>query len=454
MTFDLIVLGGGPAGYLASERAGHAGLSVCCIEERSVGGVCLNEGCIPTKTLLYSAKLFDGAAHGEKYGITAEGLAIDHAKVVARKDKVVKTLVSGVSAALKANHVTLVNARGVIIGKTDEGYAVKASDETYFGKRLLIATGSSPAVPPIPGLKEGLVSGFVCTNREILALTERPAHLVVIGGGVIGLELASYFTSIGAKVTVIEMLDHIAGENDAELVGILQKGFEKRGVTFQLSAKVTEVTANAVKYEKDGAVSEVVCDKVLLSIGRRANTKDIGLESIHVLTERGAVVTDAHMKTNQPEVYAAGDVNGKSMLAHTAYREAEVAVNNILGIKDAMRYEAVPGILYTNPELSAVGETESGAKAKGYDVNCVKLPMRFSGRYLAENEGGDGVFKLVVNNETKRVIGAQALSNYSSEFIVAVGTFIEMGMTIDEIKRIVFPHPTVGEIIREAVFQY
>ena len=454
MTYDLIVLGGGPAGYLASERAGHAGLSVLCIEERNVGGVCLNEGCIPTKTLLYSAKIFDGAAHGDKYGVTAEGLKIDHAKVVARKDKVVKTLVAGVSAALKANHVTLVNARGVITGKNDEGYTVSANGETYVGKRLLIATGSSPAVPPIPGLKEGLSAGFVCTNREILALTEKPEHLVVIGGGVIGLELASYFTSIGSKVTVIEMLDHIAGENDPELVAILKKSFEKRGVTFHLSAKVTELTANAVKYEKDGAVNEVVCDRVLLSIGRRANTRDIGLESINVMMERGAVVTDEHMKTTQPEVYAAGDVNGKSMLAHTAYREAEVAVNNMLGKRDTMRYEAVPGVLYTNPELSAVGETETSAKAKGLDVSCVKIPMRFSGRYLAENEGGDGIFKLIVNNETKQVLGAQALSNYSSEFIVAVGTFIELGLTIDEVKKIVFPHPTVCEIIREAVFQY
>lgn len=454
MAFDLIVLGGGPAGYLASERAGHAGMSVLCIEERSVGGVCLNEGCIPTKTLLYSAKLYDGAAHGDKYGVTAEGLKIDHAKVIARKDKVVKTLVSGVQSALKANHVTLVNARGKITGRGEEGYIVEAGGETYIGKRLLIATGSSPAVPPIPGLKEGLASGFVCTNREILALTEQPKSLVVIGGGVIGLELASYFTSIGTKVTVIEMLDHIAGENDAELVSILKKGFEKRGVTFLLSAKVTEVTATAVKYEKDGAVSEVACEKVLLSIGRRANTKDIGLESIHVLTERGAIVTDAHMKTNQPEVYAAGDVNGKSMLAHTAYREAEVAVNTMLGKKDAMRYSAIPGVLYTNPELSSVGETEAGAKAKGYDVGCVKIPMRFSGRYIAENEGGDGIMKLVVDNATKKVLGAQALSNYSSEFIVTVGTFIELGLTVDEIKEIVFPHPTVSEIVREAVFQY
>jgi dihydrolipoamide dehydrogenase len=207
-------------------------MKVCCIEERSVGGVCLNEGCIPTKTLLYSAKIFDGAAHGDKYGVTADGLKIDHAKVVARKDKVVKTLVSGVKSALKANGVTIVDGRGVITGRGADGYTVEANGETYTGTRLLIATGSSPAVPPIPGLRDGLASGFVCTNREILQLKEKPEHLVVIGGGVIGLELASYFTSIGTKVTVIEMLDHIAGENDQDLVGILKKSYEKRGVTF------------------------------------------------------------------------------------------------------------------------------------------------------------------------------------------------------------------------------
>ncbi|MEG1523454.1 MAG: dihydrolipoyl dehydrogenase [Clostridia bacterium] len=452
--YDLIVLGGGPAGYLASERAGHAGMKVLCIEERSLGGVCLNEGCIPTKTLLYSAKLLDGVAHGEKYGVTATGLSLDHAKVIARKDKVVKTLVSGVTATLKANHVTTVMKRGVITGRSAEGYTVQAGAETYTGKRLLIATGSSPAVPPIPGLKEGLESGFVLTNREILALTKKPERLAIIGGGVIGLELASYFTSIGTKVSVIEMLDHIAGENDPDLVKILQKNYEKKGVSFLLSAKVTEVKNDCVCYEKDGKVESVKADKVLLSIGRRANTREIGLENIHVQLERGAIVTDDRMKTNQPEVYAAGDVNGKSMLAHTAYREAEVAVNTMLGKKDAMRYLAIPGVLYTNPELSGVGETEYTAKKKGMDVSVVKLPMQFSGRYLAENEGGDGSMKLVVNNQTKTIVGAQALSNYSSEFIVAVGTFIELGLTIDELKEIVFPHPTVCEIVREAIFQY
>lgn len=453
MVYDLIVLGGGPAGYLASERAGHAGMKVLCIEERAFGGVCLNEGCVPTKTLLYSAKLYDGAAHGEKYGVKAEGLTIDHAKVIARKDKVVRTLVAGVQAALKAKGVETVKARGRITGRSAEGYTVEAGGETYTAKRLLIATGSSAAVPPIPGLQAGLTAGFVLTNREILALKEQPERLTVIGGGVIGLEMAAYFNSIGTKVTVVEMLDHIAGENDPELVTILQKNYEKKGVEFILSAKVTELKAGTVCYEKDGQAAQIAADKVLLSIGRRANTAGIGLEAIGVLTERGAIVTDSRLRTNQPEVYAAGDVNGRSMLAHTAYREAEVAVNTMLGKRDTMRYHAIPGVVYTNPELASVGETEATAKAKRLDARVVKLPMQYSGRYVAENEGGNGIFKLVVDNRRNTILGAQALCNYASEFIVAVGTFIEMEMTLDEIKEIIFPHPTVGEIIREAVFQ-
>lgn len=453
MVYDLIVLGGGPAGYLAAERAGHAGLKVLLFEERSLGGVCLNEGCIPTKTLLYSAKLYDGVSHGDKYGVTADGLKIDHAQVIKRKDKVVKTLVSGVGATMKANGVTVVAKRAAITGKNNEGYTVEADGEVYTAQKLIIATGSSPAVPPIPGLKEGLENGFVMTNREILDLTEQPKSLAVIGGGVIGLEMASYFCSIGTKVTIIEMLDHIAGENDPDLVAILKKNLEKKGMEFMLSSRVTEVKENGVCYEKDGKAEFVEADKVLLSIGRRANTAGIGLESIGVYTERGAIVTDNRMKTNQPDVYAAGDVNGKSMLAHTAYREAEVAVNNILGKKDNMRYFAIPGVLYTNPELSNVGETEYTAKKKGMDVRVVKLPMQFAGRYVAENEGGNGIMKLVVDNKRNVVVGGCALSNYSSEFIIALGSYIELGLTLDEIKEIVFPHPTVSEIIREAVFQ-
>ncbi len=453
MIYDLIVLGGGPAGYLAAERAGHAGLKTLVIEKRSFGGVCLNEGCVPSKSLLYSAKVFDYTKHGDAYGVTVGSSSIDQKKVIARKNKVVKTLVGGIEMTLKSNKVEMVKAIGKICGRGADGYIIEADGKEYIGKQLIIATGSAPVVPPIPGVKEGVESGLVLTNREILDLEEIPKNLVVVGGGVIGLEMASYYNSVGSTVTVVEMMPKIAGPTDDEISEILLKNYKAKGITFHLGAKVTEVTKDAVVFEKDGKTESVKADKVLLSIGRRAVSADIGLETIGVEVNRGAIVTDRHQKTNVPGVYAAGDVNGKSMLAHTAYREAEVAVNNILGKKDIMRYDAIPAVIYTNPEVGSVGETEKTAKEKGYDFEVVKLPMQYSGRYVAENEGGNGIIKLLVDKKYRRIIGCHVLSNYASEFVVAAVMMIESQWKIDDIKEFVFPHPTVCEIIREAIFQ-
>lgn len=454
MVYDLIIIGGGPAGYLAAERAGEAGLNTLLVEKRFIGGVCLNEGCIPSKALLYSAKLYDGASHGEKYGITVENIKLDHQAVIARKRKVIDTLVGGIKMKLKKLKVTVVEGEGHIEKRNAEGFCVSVNGTEYTGSRLLIATGSEAAVPPIPGLKEGLASGFVLTNREILELQEIPEHLVVIGGGVIGLEMASYFNTAGSKVTVVEMLNKIAGPTDAEISKILQKNYEKKGVTFKLGARVTEVTAKGVVYELNGNKETVEADKVLLSIGRRPSTNGLGLENIGVNTERGAIKTDEQGRTNVAGVYAAGDVNGSHMLAHVAYRESEVAINTILGKKDHMRYNAVPSVIYTNPEVACVGETEESAKAKGMDVACVNLTMKYSGRYVAENEGGDGICKLIIDKKRNRLVGVHMIGNYSSEIIVSAVTMIETEMRIEDIKEIIFPHPTVCEIIREGIFEY
>ncbi len=452
MVYDLIVIGGGPGGYLAAERAGHEGLNTLLIEKRFIGGVCLNEGCVPSKALLYSAKVYDSAKHGEKYGVLCGDIKLDHKAVVARKKKVVNTLVSGVKGQLKRSKVTIVEAQATITGKTAEGYTVKAGDTVYVTKRLLVATGSMPIVPPIPGVKEGVASGRVLTNREILDLETVPPALVIIGGGVIGLEMASYFNSAGSKVTVIEMLDHIAGNTDREISDNLMKNYQKKGVEFKLSSKVVEVTGSAVVYEADGKKVSVPADKVLMSIGRRAVTEGIGLESIGVELVRGAIKTDSRGKTNVPEVYAAGDVNGVSMLAHTAYREAEVCVNNMVGKKDRMRYDLIPSVIYTNPEVGAVGETEESAKQKGIDFEVAKVSMMFSGRYVAENEGGDGFCKVLVDKKYKKLIGVHMIGNYSSEIIYGAELMMETEMVIDNIKELVFPHPTVSEVIREAIF--
>lgn len=453
MVYDLIVLGGGPAGYLAAERAGHAGLSTLLIEKRFVGGVCLNEGCVPSKALLYSAKVFDYAKHGDKYGVTVQGASIDHSAVVARKNKVVKTLVTGIKGALKKNNVTVVEGLGEISGKSSEGYEIKVNNETYTCKRLLIATGSMPLIPPIPGAKEGMEKGYVLTNREILDLDHVPASLVIVGGGVIGLEMASYFNSVGSKVTIIEMLDHIAGNTDREISNILMKNYQKKGIEFKLGAKVVEIKEGSVVYELNGEKLSVQADKILMSIGRRAVVNGIGLENIAVEVERGHIKVDSHGQTNIPGVYAAGDVNGVSMLAHTAYREAEVCINNILGKKDIMRYNAIPSVIYTNPEVGAVGETEESAKQKGIDYEVANISMRYSGRYVAENEGGDGICKVLVDKKYRKLIGVHMIGNYASEIIYGAGIMIETEMRVEDIKEIVFPHPTVCEILREAIFE-
>ncbi|MBO5928182.1 MAG: FAD-dependent oxidoreductase, partial [Clostridia bacterium] len=378
--FDLVVLGGGPAGYLAAERAGHAGLKTMVIEKREFGGVCLNEGCVPSKTFLNSAKVFDYANHAANYGVKIDGkTSIDQKFVVERKNGVVKMLVSGIKAGLRKNKVTMKVAEGYIEGKTDEGIIIKAGDDKVIAKRLIISTGSMPAVPPIPGLKEGIESGLVLTNREILDLTEIPSKLVVIGGGVIGLEMASYFSSVGSQVTVIEMLNKIAGPTEAEVSTILKKALERKGIIFKLGCKVTSIDKDGVVYEENGKVEKAMGDKVLLSIGRRPVTQGIGLENIGVNMERGAIVTDDQMRTNVANVYATGDVNAKVMLAHTAYRESEVAINTILGKKDRMRYNVIPSVIYTNPEIGTVGETEESAKQKGLDVKTVSIPMTYSG---------------------------------------------------------------------------
>ncbi|MBQ7968379.1 MAG: dihydrolipoyl dehydrogenase [Clostridia bacterium] len=451
--YDLIVIGGGPGGYNAAEKAAHGGLKTLVIEKRAMGGVCLNEGCIPTKTLLYSAKIYDYAKHSESYGVKFAGAEIDHAKVVERKGKVVKTLVSGIEGTMKRAGVEVVKEVAEIKEKTAEGFVVKAGDKEYTGKQLLICAGSEAAVPPIPGLREAVASGFAKTNREILDMTTVPKELVVIGGGVIGLEMASYFNSIGSNVKVIEMLDHIAGPTDSEISALLLKNYKKKGVEFLLSAKVTSVGTDCVNYEIGGEAKTVKADCVLVSIGRRPSTAGLGLENIGVLTERGAIVTTDEGKTNVPGVWAAGDINGKSMLAHTAYREGEVCINNILGKKDKVNYNAIPAVIYTNPEVASVGETSETVKAKGLDAKVESYTLRYSGRYIAENEGGDGIVKIIIDKNHRTILGVHMIGTYASEIIYGAAMMVENEMRVEDVHKMVFPHPTVCEVIREGLFQ-
>ena len=439
--FDLIVIGGGPGGYLCAERAAQGGMKVALFEERALGGTCLNEGCVPTKTLLNSAKLYRHATESEAFGVTAGNVTLDHARVVERKNKVVHTLVSGVKGTMKGCKVTVIDKRAAIEGRAEGGFAVKAGSDTYTAKRLALASGSETVVPPIPGLKEGIESGFVVTNREVLDRKELPK------------EMACYFASVGVHVTVIEMMPKIAGPTDPAICKVLMDEYGKRGMEFKLSCKVLEVTKDSVLYEEAGEKKEVKCDLVLLSAGRKPFTQGLGVEKLGLEMNRAAIVTDSHLCTNVPGVYAIGDCNGKLMLAHTAYREAEVAVNHMLGVKDEMRYNVIPSVIYTDPEVASVGETADSAKAKGLNVKEVELPMLYSGRYVAENENGKGFIKLVVDTSKNCLIGCHMVGSYASEIIMTAAMMVDTELPPQRLKKLVFPHPTVGEIIREAMFK-
>ncbi len=456
MKYDLAVIGGGPGGYNAAERAAHGGMKVILFEERALGGVCLNEGCIPTKTLLNSAKLYLGALHSEAFGVTVSGASIDHAKVVDRKDKVVRTLVSGVAAKMKGAGVTVVSARASIAGKSADGYSVTALGETYTAEKLLICTGSEAVIPPVAGLREAYENGLCVTNREVLEQREVPKKLVVIGGGVIGLETASYFAAVGSDVTVVEMLPKIAGPTDADISRILQRNLEKAGIKFLLSAKVISVSGKknggSVTVDVGGKSETLAADTVLVSTGRRARTEGLGLENVGVHTERGAVVTDESCRTNVPGIWAAGDVNGRLMLAHTAYREGEVAVNVMIGKPDRVDYRSIPSVIYTKPEVASVGESVESAAKQGIKASEHTVTLKYSGRYIAETEGGDGIVKIVIDDAHRTILGVHMIGSYASEIIYGAAGYVAERKRVEDVRKIVFPHPTVCEVIREGMF--
>ena len=303
---DLAIIGGGPGGYVAAERAGAKGLNVVLFEKRELGGVCLNEGCIPTKTLLYSAKIYDYAKHGDKYGVFAADATYDYGKIVDRKNKVVRKLVGGVGAKMKAHNVKVVKGEAKIKGRSENGIEIECNGETYYAVNLLLCTGSEAFVPPIPGLKEA--GDIILTNREILAMKEQPKSLVIIGGGVIGMEFASFFNSLGTEVTVVEMLPEILGGLDGEISAMLRDIYAKKGIKFNLSCRVTEIKGNEVIYvDPQGNTASAKGDKILVSVGRRAVTAGLGLETLGVELDRGAVKVDNKMRTNIPNVFAAGD---------------------------------------------------------------------------------------------------------------------------------------------------
>ena len=424
MKFDIAIIGGGPAGYTAAERAGANGLKAVLFEKKAIGGVCLNEGCIPTKTLLYSAKILDSIKTASKYGISAESPSFDLSKIMSRKDKTVKMLTGGVKMTVNSYGVTIVEKEAVIEGESGGLIRIACDGEKYEVKYLLVCTGSDTVIPPIPGLSE--VSYW--TSREALEIKELPKTLVIIGGGVIGMEFASFFNSMGVKVHVVEMMPEILGVMDKETSGMLRSEYAKRGVTFYLNTKVVEVKLGGVVIEKEGKSSTIEAEKILLSVGRKANLDKVGLDKLNIELYRNGVKVDEHLLTSHPRVM--GFLTGRTSTVPC--------------------WQPV-GVVYTNPEVAGVGKTEEELIQLGLPYRVTKLPMAYSGRFVAENEQGNGICKLI-QDEEGHIIGCHIIGNPASELIVIAGFAIQKGYTIEEFQKSVFPHPTVGEIYHELLF--
>ncbi|MDD3059266.1 MAG: dihydrolipoyl dehydrogenase [Sphaerochaeta sp.] len=442
-TYELIVVGSGPGGYVAAERAGALGKKVLLIEKGLLGGVCTNWGCIPTKSLLHSAKQYKHALEGEKFGLEVQSVSYNLEKAMDWKQDTVETLRSGIGFLMKSNKVETVFGEAVFV----DAHTVKVGEKEYKGDFLIVATGSSPFVPPIPGSK----LPHVLTSDEILSVKKVPSSLTIIGGGVIGVEFASYFSMIGTSVTVIEMMDEILPMMDGDFAKMMRR--ELKGVDFKLGCKVEEVTPNGVLYtDAKGNKQSLETELVLMSVGRRPNVA--GLENLKLDIGRGGVVVNDRLQTNVANVYAIGDVNGKSLLAHSASRMAEVAVSNIFGTtKQRMRYNAIPWAVYSLPEAAGCGLTETEAAKRGIAVKSNTVQMRSNGRFLAEHgKRAAGLVKVIASSETNVILGVHLLGPYSSEMIWGAAAIIEAELRIQDVKEIVFPHPSVSELIKDACF--
>ena len=450
MRYFLAIIGGGPAGYTAAEKASKAGKDVVLFEQNALGGTCLNVGCIPTKSLLYGAKQYFNATHAQKYGVTAENVAFDFGAMQKRKTIVVRKLVAGIKQRLNNEHCTVVNGFAKILPSLqggDGGRLIQCNGQLYEAQYIMICTGSTNFVPPIPGIKD---NPAVWDSTDALAAAELPKSIIIVGGGVIGMEFATLYHELGVPVTVIEAMPTILPNLDPEVVQILLDKYRKAGINILTSTKVESIDGNTVSISTSTSSTSLTSDKILVSVGRRANLQ--GLEALNELElERGAIKIDEFCKTNLPNVYACGDVTGKIMLAHVASRQAEVAVGRMLKEIPLQRiaYNAIPSVVYTNPEIASVGITEAQAESMSIPVEVKKLPMTFSGRFMAENEGETGLCKMIVEAKNHSVLGVHCIGNPCSEFISAASFAVRNGYTVPEFRQVVFPHPTVSEILHE-----
>jgi len=450
--YDLVVIGAGPGGYVAAIHAAQLGMSVACVDSRgTLGGTCLNIGCIPSKALLHSSELFAEARDGfAEHGIRTGEVSIDLAALMARKDKVVDGLTKGIAFLFRKNKVTGITGTARI---TAPGEVSVSGGETLKAKNILIATGSDSM--PLPGVETD--EKRIVTSTGALALSAVPGHMVVVGGGYIGLEMGSVWRRLGAEVTVVEFLDRITPTMDGEVAAELQKALEKQGMVFRLGSKVTGAKASnsgvalTVEPAAGGAAEALDADVVLVSIGRRPFTEGLGLEEIGVATDRrGFIQVDEHFRTSVDGIYAIGDVIPGPMLAHKAEDEGVVVVEIMAGQPGHIDYNCIPGVVYTAPEAASVGRTEEQLKQDGVDYRAGKFPFMANSR--ARSNGGDtgGFVKILTDAATDRVLGAHIIGPDAGTMIAELALAMEFDASAEDIARTSHAHPTLNEAIKEA----
>jgi dihydrolipoamide dehydrogenase len=443
----MVIIGGGPGGYVAAIRAAQLGAKVALVEKDRIGGTCLNRGCIPTKALVRSVEALQLVEEAPTLGVIAEEPAFDFARIMARKDEVVARLVGGVEGLLQAHEVEVLSGTATIPKPGLVLIRAASGDQELAAKNIIIATGSVPAHPPIAGLD----APGVLTSDEILKLEDVPDSLAVIGGGVIGLEFASIFHALGTRVTVLEMLPTLLPTVDGELARRYKNHLQQGGAEVHLRARVEEIRPKGdgltVRVADSG--EQIEAEKVLVATGRVPYTEGLGLEELGVQRERGAIVVDEHTATNVPGIYAIGDVTGGVMLAHVASRQGEVAVENMMGHPVAMDYRAVPNCVFTLPEIAGVGLTEEETKQGGLDYQVARFPFSASGRALILGET-TGLVKLICESESGKVLGMHIMGPQASDLIAEGALAIQMRATARDIAETIHAHPTLSEAIMEA----
>ena len=446
-TYDVVILGAGPGGYVAALRAAQLGAKVCLIEKTAVGGTCLNRGCIPSKALIHSAALWKRAHEGAAFGVTASNWTFDWGRAQGRKNEVVRAQVQGIGTLLGAAKVEVRQGTGSLVDAGTVKVSANGSAETISAKAIIIATGSEPAA--LPGVE--IDGERVLTSTESLELLERPETFLIVGGGVIGMEFASMLSSLGTHVTVVEMLAQILAMEDPMLVRVLQGALQKQGVAFHVNSKVEKVerTEAGVRVQISGGTS-LEAERVLIAAGRALNSRAIGLEAVGVTVAHGAIQVNERLETSVPGIYAIGDVTGVSLLAHVASMQGLVAAANVTGGDARMDYSAIPNCIYTDPEIASVGLSEPTAKEQGRAVKVGRFNFAALGKAMCIGEIA-GLVKVVADAQTDRVLGVGIVGPHATDIIAEGVLAVRHGLTATQVAETIHSHPTLPEAVGEAM---